>query len=193
MWHSNATHHIHPPEFQKCLVYSVVATSARHAPRQCTPKRRSATRSRTTPLIIYEGALRQTTIATLRASSTTVEDALPAQSARRSLSSSFNTRNATHDEAQCKRHNTVQRNTPCHFQVITDVSKAGSMDGVVAHRLCTDKLMKESGGKYGGVAVVAGGKLNPTGTGGPGSPPRPARATPVDTSAADKVGPLVLS
>jgi len=33
------------------------------------------------------------------------------------------------------------------------------MDGVVAHRLCFEKQMRTTGGKYGGEKVVAGGKL----------------------------------
>lgn len=34
------------------------------------------------------------------------------------------------------------------------------MDGTVSHRLCFEKQMKTSGGKYGGEKVVAGGKVN---------------------------------
>lgn len=43
---------------------------------------------------------------------------------------------------------------------IQSTSKAGSMDGRVSHRLCFEKQMRETGGKYGGVKVVAGGKGN---------------------------------
>eukprot|EP00457_Paulinella_chromatophora_P026519 gb/GEZN01031746.1/.p1 GENE.gb/GEZN01031746.1/~~gb/GEZN01031746.1/.p1 ORF type:complete len:109 (+),score=23.50 gb/GEZN01031746.1/:29-355(+) len=56
-------------------------------------------------------------------------------------------------------HNSCFKCSVCE-QKIGKVAEAGSMNGKVSHRLCFEKQMRETGGKYGGEKVVVGGKVN---------------------------------
>lgn len=73
--------------------------------------------------------------------------------------------------------------------IINSTSKAGSMDGVVSHRLCFEKQMKTTGGKYGGEKVVANKASAAVDVATKPAPPPPGAARPAPTSAASPAPP----